>query len=133
MHRLEQVTIHGDTTVTATFTQDHYTLTIDKSAMVQSRKTPDQAHLPLRRCSHSDLPHRDPGWSFGSWSANATGGTVTIHGNTTVTATFTQDEYTLTIDKVGSGTVTKDPDHATYHYGDVVTLTCYRRSRLDLW
>ena len=65
----------------------------------------------------------DPGWSFGSWSANAAGGSVTIHSNTTVTATFTQDEYSLTINKVGNGTVTKVPDQATYHYGDVVALT----------
>jgi hypothetical protein len=40
-----------------------------------------------------------------------------------VTATFTQIEYTLTVTVVGSGSVAKDPDHATYHYGDVVSLT----------
>ncbi len=32
-------------------------------------------------------------------------------------------EYTLTINITGHGTVTKSPDQATYHYGDVVTLT----------
>jgi uncharacterized repeat protein (TIGR02543 family) len=40
-----------------------------------------------------------------------------------VTATFTQDAYTLTITPVGSGTVAKDPDAATYTYGTQVTLT----------
>ena len=65
----------------------------------------------------------DPGWSFDSWSGNAVVGIVAIGGDTTVTATFTAIDYTLTIDKVGNGAVTKDPDQTTYHYGDVVTLT----------
>ena len=50
-------------------------------------------------------------------------GEVTINGNTTVTATFTQDEYTLDVTIVGQGTVTKAPNQTTYHLGDVVTLT----------
>ena len=40
-----------------------------------------------------------------------------------VTATFTLDEYSLTVDIVGNGTVAKNPDQATYHYGDVITVT----------
>mgnify|MGYP000181596074 CR=1 FL=1 len=43
----------------------------------------------------------DPGWTFDGWSGDASGAalstTVTIEGNTSVTATFTQDEYTLTV------------------------------------
>jgi len=35
--------------------------------------------------------------------------------------TATQDEYTLTVNSA-HGAVTKSPDKATYHYGDVVTL-----------
>jgi hypothetical protein len=46
-----------------------------------------------------------------------------MDGNKTVTATFTQDEYTLTINKTGSGSVAASPEKATYHYGEVVTLT----------
>ena len=41
----------------------------------------------------------------------------------TIAATFTQDEYTLTVNVVGGGSVTKNPDQAGYHYNDVVTLT----------
>ena len=36
---------------------------------------------------------------------------------------FTADGYTLTVNIVGDGSVTNNPDQATYHYGDVVTLT----------
>jgi hypothetical protein len=42
-----------------------------------------------------------------------------------VTATWIQEEYLLTLNVVGTcaGTVTADPDLASYHYGDLVTLT----------
>ena len=46
-----------------------------------------------------------------------------MDGNKSVDATFTQDEYTLTINITGNGSVAKDPDQATYHYGDEVSLT----------
>ncbi|MHA2429383.1 MAG: InlB B-repeat-containing protein, partial [Candidatus Hermodarchaeia archaeon] len=34
-----------------------------------------------------------------------------------------EDQYSLTINIVGSGSVSKNPDEATYTYGTVVTLT----------
>jgi hypothetical protein len=60
----------------------------------------------------------DLGWTFAGFNPGAV---VTMDDNKTVTATFTQNVYTLTINKVGSGTVTADKS-APYHYGDVVTL-----------
>jgi len=74
----------------------------------------------------------NPGYTFSSWSTSTTSiviaspssesTTATIDGAGTITATFTQIEYTLTVTVVGSGTVTKTPDDPTYHYGDSVTL-----------
>jgi uncharacterized repeat protein (TIGR02543 family) len=70
-----------------------------------------------------------PGWTFTGWSGGATGTnnplTVTITGNTSITANFTLDEYSLAIivEPTGSGTVNVAPVKATYHYGDEVTLT----------
>ena len=46
-----------------------------------------------------------------------------MSGAKSVTATFTPNEYTLTVTPVGSGSVAKVPDKVTYHYGDVVQLT----------
>jgi uncharacterized repeat protein (TIGR02543 family) len=67
------------------------------------------------------------GWSFSAWSGDATGSTnptsIVIDSDKTVTASFTQNEYTLGISTVGSGLVSKNPDQASYHYGDLVTLT----------
>ncbi len=70
----------------------------------------------------------DEGWQFAGWSGDAvgTGNTTSIvmNGNKAVTATFTQIEYTLDVTSIGAGcSVTKSPSKATYHYGEVVTLT----------
>ena len=48
---------------------------------------------------------------------------VTMDGDKAVTATFTQDQYSLTVNVVGSGSVAKVPDQATYASGTVVQLT----------
>jgi uncharacterized repeat protein (TIGR02543 family) len=68
-----------------------------------------------------------PGWSFSAWSGDLISGanpaTITINSNTVVTATFTQNLYTLTTLIVGSGNVARNPDQAPYVYGTVVTLT----------
>jgi hypothetical protein len=60
-----------------------------------------------------------PGWTFSSWDASF----ANVTGPVTVNALYSQDAYTLTINTVGSGAVTKAPDQVTYHYGDIVTLS----------
>lgn len=68
-----------------------------------------------------------PGWSFANWSGSITGTdnpqTVSVNGNLTITGTFTQDAYTLTVSHIGNGTTDYTPQQSTYLYGDVVTLT----------
>jgi uncharacterized repeat protein (TIGR02543 family) len=120
------VTITGNMGVTATFTQDEYTLTISVDGSGSVDASPDQAtyhYGDVVQLSASP----EIGWSFGSWSGDLTGstnpGSITITGNMGVTATFTQNEYTLSTSVVGSGSVAKNPNQATYHYGDVVQLT----------
>ncbi len=61
------------------------------------------------------------GWSDGSTDNPRTDTNVTANIN--VTANFALDEYTLTVNTTGNGSVDKNPDQATYHYGDVVVLT----------
>jgi uncharacterized repeat protein (TIGR02543 family) len=67
------------------------------------------------------------GWTFSSWSGNASGSSnpvsITMTGNKSVVAHFTQNQYTLTVAIDGSGTVSKNPNSASYTYGTVVTLT----------
>ena len=56
----------------------------------------------------------DAGWTFTGWSISGCEGTgpctVTITGDTTVTANFTQNEYALTITQVTGGLITATPD-----------------------
>jgi uncharacterized repeat protein (TIGR02543 family) len=124
------ITIDGDKSVTATFIQNAYTLTVNDDGHGSASKNPDQA-------SYNDndvvtiIATPDPGYHFVNWTGdtanvanvNDASTTVTMHGNYTITANFAQNEYTLTINTVGSGTVTRNPDQATYHYGDIVQLT----------
>ncbi|MCB0187003.1 MAG: InlB B-repeat-containing protein, partial [Caldilineaceae bacterium] len=116
-----------DEDVTAVFKQDAYTL--DRSVIGSGAITV----APLADTyTYSDVVQLTavpaPGWSFAGWSGAATGNNLTtsfrITGNAAVTATFTQDEYTLTVHTVGdaTGTVTVTPPQQTYHYSDVVTL-----------
>lgn len=69
----------------------------------------------------------DPGWEFIRWTGDVTGTITpvahTVTGDTVVTATFEMQDYELVTRTVGSGEVTVDPSQASYHYGEVVTLT----------
>jgi uncharacterized repeat protein (TIGR02543 family) len=69
----------------------------------------------------------DTNWIFDHWSGNLTGNnnpdSILMTSNKTITAHFTEDAYTLTINIDGNGTVTKDPDQEYYAYGTLVELT----------
>src|SRR4030043_74551 len=121
----KNITITGNMSVTATFTQNEYTLTVNTVGSGTVAKTPDQPTYHYGDVVQL-LANASTGWSFSAWSGDLTGSenpkNITITGNMSVTATFTQNEYTLTVNTVGSGTVAKTPDQPTYHYGDVVQL-----------
>jgi uncharacterized repeat protein (TIGR02543 family) len=84
----------------------------------------------------------DPGWQFDNWSGDLTGSanpdTITMDSNKTVTANFSQipvQQYTLTANTVGQGSVTLNPPGGTYDEGTVVTLTAVPDSgwQFDNW
>jgi FtsP/CotA-like multicopper oxidase with cupredoxin domain len=120
----DSVTIHGDTSVTANYTQNEYTLTVN-SAHGTIAKNPDQATY-----HEGDVVQLTAtptvGWSFANWTGDLTSSvnpaSITIHGNTAATVNYTQNEYSLTVTSA-HGTVVKNPNQATYHEGDVVQLT----------
>jgi hypothetical protein len=118
------ITIQGNTTLTAHYLQNAHLLTItsDRGTV---RKNPDQAvYLEGAVVQITAIP--DPGARFDLWSGAIYGpqnpANITIHGDTSVTASYSLLEYTLTITS-DHGTVTREPDQPTYHYGDVVHLT----------
>jgi uncharacterized repeat protein (TIGR02543 family) len=118
--------IARDMSVTAYFVAINYTLTV---SVVGSGSVTLNDTGPNYHYGDAVLLTAVPstGWSFQGWSGNLTGSTnpatLVIAGNMSVAATFTQDQYTLTTNTVGSGSVGKSPNQATYTWGTNVTLT----------
>ena len=121
----------GNKAVTATFTQDNYDTTV--TVVGTGCSVTNAPGNPYTYGQTATLtPVADVGWTFSAWSGtnagelvDAGGGdwTLVMDGNKAVTATFTRDEYTVTSGVVGSGSIARDPNQATYHYGDSVELT----------
>ena len=117
------VTMNANRAVTANYTQDQYDRRPGAHGTVA--KNPDTATYTYGTVVTLTAT-ASPGWTFASWTGDATGATspvtVTMNANRAVTANYTQDQYTLTVTSA-HGTVAKNPDTATYTYGTVVTLT----------
>lgn len=66
------------------------------------------------------------GWTFTGWGGGLSGSlnpaALALAADTAVTATFTQNRYTLTVNVQGAGTVSRAPDLADYAHGSAVTL-----------
>jgi len=70
----------------------------------------------------------DPGYMFDHWSQDLSGNTnpvnIIMDSDKEVTATFSDSpEYTLTINIIGNGSVSKNPDNVTYPLETIVELT----------
>ena len=115
------ITVTNGTVILREFT---LSVTLDGSGSVT--KNPNQAAYPYGTVVQLTAI-ADAGWVFSSWSGNLSGSanpaSITMNGNRSVTAHFTQNQYTLTVTIDGSGSVTKNPNQATYTFGQVVTLT----------
>src|SRR4030067_2673627 len=99
--------MNGPVSVTASFTQVTYPLTM--YTVGQGSVVPgDQAFAAGTVVDVKAV--NAPGWIFAGWSGGATGSantTVTMNGPVSVTATFTQNTYTLAVNSVGSGSVSR--------------------------
>ncbi len=118
------VIVDGNEAVTAYFI-NQFTLNVTVIGSGAVTRSPDQANYTYGTIvTLTSIP--TAGWSFSAWSGDLIGSTnpatITMIGHKAITATFTQDEYTLTVNAGTGGSVTKTPDQATYHLGDVVTL-----------
>ena len=113
--------VTDDISVTASFAINTYTLTVNSD---HGTVTPDV----LPPYHYGDTVHLDvtaaTGWTFTNWSGDASGTddplTVVMNANKTVTANYSQNVYTLTVNS-DHGTVTPDV-LPPYHYGDTVHL-----------
>lgn len=68
----------------------------------------------------------DTGWIFtgqtGEVESTDNPLTITMEANTSITATFIQIEYTLTVTTIGFGSIEINPAQSTYYYGEEVTI-----------
>jgi uncharacterized repeat protein (TIGR02543 family) len=114
------------TVTNGTVTLREFTLTVTLDGSGTVTKNPNQATYPYGTVVQLTAV-ANTGWVFTSWTGNLSGNTnptsITMNGNKSVTAHFTANQYTLTITTDGLGSVTKNPNQATYSYGQVVTLT----------
>ena len=123
------ITMDGNKTITATFSKIQgtmYTLTVN--TVGQGSVTPNGGTYEAGT-SVTLTASPASGWQFDGWSGDASGSnnpiTITMNGNKTVTATFSEKPptmYTLTVNIEGKGEVTLDPAGGTYEAGTPVTL-----------
>lgn len=134
---VETITLTQSENVMATFTNDTpYTMNVNVVSEGEGiggsvTRSPDQgSYLYGTEVQLTAVP--TPGWSFVGWSGDYIGtepvAIVPVSGNMNITATFQEDEYTvetlIIAEGVGAGgTITVEPDQATYSYGDEVTFT----------
>ena len=124
--------MNGNMTVTANFVlipPMQYSLTVNVVGSGSVARNPGKpTYNPGEQVTLTATP--GSGYSFSSWSGGASGTanpvTLTMNGNKTVTANFTQTspaQYTLAVNVNGSGSVAKNPDKTSYSTGEQVTLT----------
>ncbi|MEM2118870.1 MAG: M14-type cytosolic carboxypeptidase, partial [Candidatus Bathyarchaeia archaeon] len=118
--------VSADHTITAIFAPNEYTLTVNVSPEGSGTVTLNNTGPYYYGDAVLLTAEPNAGWYFSQWTGNLTGSqtsaVVIIDGDKEVTAVFTQELYVLNITIVGNGNVTKDPDKATYAYGENVTL-----------
>ncbi len=141
------VTVTAALAISATFTLDQYTLTVDRTGTGTGSVASSPAGVACPGACTATFNHGQqvtltatastPGSVFGGWSGGGCTGTgtctVTLTGNTTVNAAFDPAQYTLTIARPdnGVGTVTSSPAgincggtcSAPFTYNQTVTLT----------
>ncbi|UCF12932.1 MAG: hypothetical protein JSW06_01410, partial [Thermoplasmatales archaeon] len=128
----ENITMDGNKTVIATFTPTvHYTLTINIIGNGIVIKDPDNSTYPYGTVVTLTAV-ADSEWFFSHWSGDLSGSnnpeTINMTADKTVNAHFTQVQYTLNVNSVGSGSVELDPPGGIYPSGTVVTLTANAES-----
>ena len=104
-----------------------YTIDVSITGSGSVTKSPDQpAYLPNTVVQLTATP--EPGWHFVGWSGDTSTTTnpltLTVTRDRAITATFAVNTtYTLDVTVVGSGTVAKAPNQASYDPGSTVQLT----------
>ncbi len=114
------VTMNADREITATFTRQQFTLTINTSGN-GSVKVDGTTYTDVLTINGGEtvalLAEPDPYWQFDNWAGDLSGDEnpkdLLINGHKEVTAHFSLPEYTLTVNIIGNGDVTIGGDGYT--------------------
>jgi hypothetical protein len=120
------ITVTGARSYNAQFAIDTHTLTVTAGANGQVAKSPDETSYDHgTQVTVAATP--DKGYHFAVWSGDTVSTdnplTFNLVADRSLTASFVLNQYPLTTDVKGSGTVVRDPDLPTYTHGTTVTLT----------
>ena len=102
------IIMNGNTVVTASFTQNQYPLVMYTTG--QGSVTPGNQTFASGTVVNIKAINA-AGWAFAGWSGGASGSantTVTMNSPLTVTATFTQENFTISLQSPNNGTTTID-------------------------
>ena len=123
-------TVTENATYTAYFSAEpvtYYTITVNASPSNGGTVTGGGTYPAGSSVTLTATPNN--GYAFSQWQDGSTANprTITVNGDATYTATFTQLQYTITtsVSPAGAGTVTGG---GAYHYGEQVTLTATANS-----
>ncbi len=120
------IVMDGNKSVTALFVQDQYTLTTSVTGSGSIALNPPGGTY-LSGTTVQVTANPAGGWHFDHWTDDLTGATnpsnIVMDGNKSVTAVFVQDQYTLTTNVTGLGSIALDPPGGTYLSGTSVQVT----------
>lgn len=124
----KEITMDGDKTVTAVFADNSFDLdvTIDGEGSV-SQEVTGKAKTYEKNTIVELTAEPDAGWKFEHWEGDLDGDDnpieITIDGNKSVAAIFTEAQYDVDLATEGNGSINIEPSKDSYSYGDEIEIT----------
>lgn len=116
----QSLTVNGNKSVTASFVPNTYTVTTNASGSGTVSGGGNYTHGQTASLSASPFT----GWTFTNWTGDLSGAanpqSLTVNGNKSVTAVFTVNSYTLTVNTSGVGSATGG---GGYTHGQTASVT----------
>jgi len=122
----EIIIIDSNKSITANFSINQYNLTTNVTGSGNITLDPVGGTYDYGT-TVTVTANADTGWAFDSWSGDLTGSnnpeTITMDGDKDITAIFNINQFNLTTNVTGNGSIDLDPAGGTYDYGSTVTVT----------
>ncbi len=123
------ITMDSDKSVVAYFVQEQYGLSYSLSGLGNGTVEVSEIGPYYHGDTIKIWANASIGSNFNSWNGDLSGSnspeTIVFDSDKSVEAVFDLIDYTVNINSIGSGTVTKTPEKLYYNYGDSVTIQAY--------